>query len=397
MVRFPGQTMDKTFLAFRPMTNNNAPEDRSKTFKAGLFFVLVFLFFMIGFFQHRQEIGKAFVGLPGDDWTNYHESALNILQEGFWIPQIKGPYTKPTGFLYIYFLAFCYRIFGIQPSWVYLLQSALLGASVALTFFAFRRGLKPRTQELFLLFLCIFAFLDIQRYYTGRLLSENLFILEISLFFYWLFKGYLDQKRWARIASLGLLGLIFLTRPTIILFIPMLAAWLFFHHHGGKKFPYREFVLGLGLLFLTANFLGLRNYLVTGTWTPLPSIQRKDVGGKWTNPQTLLSEPGVAAKRYLVRTLYVAGFLPLVAKQYRYRPHWMLMWSAYLSVIILRIWWRQPFPFQEVILHIYILAMLMVIIGISGIANYGFRFIIPVVLPALAGAIPLMDLRKKSG
>ncbi len=74
----------------------------------------------------------------------------------------------------------------------------------------------------------------------------------------------------------------------------------------------------------------------------------------------------------------------------------MLLWSAYLSVIILRLRWRHPFPFTEVILHIYILAMLMVIIGVSGIANYGYRFIIPIVLPALAGAIPLMDFREKS-
>ncbi len=219
------------------MTFTRTPDNGSKTFKAVVFSGLVLLFFMIGFFQHRQELGKVFVGLPGDDWTAYHESAVNILQEGFWIPQIKGPYTKPTGFLYIYFLALCYQIFGIQPSWVYLLQSALLGASVGLTFFAFGRSLKAGTQGLFLLFLCLFAFLDIQRHYTGRLLSENLFIPEISLFFYWLFKGYLDQKPWARIASLGLLGPIFLTRPTIILFIPMLSVWLFFYYHGGKKFP----------------------------------------------------------------------------------------------------------------------------------------------------------------
>src|SRR6185436_2589668 len=128
------------------------------------------------------------------------------------------------GFFYNYFVAFCFTIFGTNPSNVYLIQSILLGLSVAFTYFIFRDLLKPLTGWIFLFLLIAFAFLDVYKYYNFKLLSENFAIFTITLFFFF-FKKLLISKTYMLQFLLGLfLGASVLTRPNILPFSLILIA-----------------------------------------------------------------------------------------------------------------------------------------------------------------------------
>jgi len=89
------------------------------------------------------------------------------------------------------------------------------------------------------------------------------------------------------------------------------------------------------------------------------------------------------------RLLYAMGFLPLIVKQFNPRPHWIAMWLAYLLVLALRLYRRSPMSFSERLLHIYVVSVLTPIVALGHITNYGFRFLFPVVLPALGVALRL--------
>ena len=105
-------------------------------------------------------------------------------------------------------------------------------------------------------------------------------------------------------------------------------------------------------------------------------------------------DPRGVGLAYARRILFVAGFLPLVQPQFRYRPHWMLMWAAFIGALV----WRlvrgpRPGPMMELLL-IWIVLFLGPVVAISSIANYGFRYVVPGVLPAVAGAVVLLAARR---
>lgn len=387
-----------------------------------LLFGVIALFFLLGLAQTWSNLGEPFKFHPGDDWTFYHRNATNILEEGLWMHYVSGPYTlghHPAGFLYNYFIALCYWVFGAHPSYVYLVQSAMLGSTVVLLFLAFRRKLRPRTQLVLLAALTVFAFLDVQRYYVIRLLSENLFIFESALFFYLLFLGYLDRRRWAQIAALGLLGVMLLTRPNILIFVPPLLAWLIITRHGRGRGKYLDFVAGLLLLMVVGSFIGLRNHAVTGKWIffppakwaafyipgygPAPTAAKRLLGPNAVREGlyplmkmmgiAFTKDPGVMSVAYVKRILFSVGFLPILRPEYRYRPHWLLMWVAYIAVIAFRLAGDRPINFREKTLHLYVVTLLSLEVGVStNLGNYGFRSLFPIVLPAVAGAVPLIDI-----
>jgi len=388
-----------------------------------LFFCVIALFFLVGLAKIQRGspiMLQPNMWDPGDDWTFYHLSAVNIIEEGLWMPSVSGSYTFPAGFLYNYFIALCYLVFGVDPSYVFLVQSVMLGSTVVLLFLAFRRKLRPRTQFALLAALTIFALLDVQRHYVVRLLSENLFIFESALFFYLLFLGYLDGRRWARILAMGLLGAMLLTRPNALVFMLPLLILLIITRHGRGRLGYLDFLAGLLLLMVVVSFMGLRNHAVTGKWIFFPPAKwaafyipgyggAPEVASRLLGPNAVqeglyplmkmmgiafAKEPGVMSVAYAKRVLFSAGFLPVLYPDYQYRPHWLLMWVAYIAVIAFRLAGGRPISFQEKTLHLYVFTMLALVVGFAHIGNYGFRFLIPIVLPAVAGAVPLIDLMR---
>jgi len=91
------------------------------------------------------------------------------------MPAVRGPYRRPGGFLYNYFLAGLFRALGINASYVYVVQSLLLGVSVSLMYLAFRPCLAPVSGLVYLGAVALFMYADYRRF-AFRLLSENLLL-----------------------------------------------------------------------------------------------------------------------------------------------------------------------------------------------------------------------------
>src|SRR5688572_30465549 len=70
------------------------------------------------------------VAPSGDDWWNYHRYAVSVVNDGLSMPVVEGPYTRPGGFGYVYFVATCYALFGARSEAVYVVQAALLACAV---------------------------------------------------------------------------------------------------------------------------------------------------------------------------------------------------------------------------------------------------------------------------
>src|SRR5205807_798177 len=112
----------------------------------------------------------------GDDWLNYKLYAESILHGGLTIPAVTGAYIAPRGFLYNYFLAAMFYLLGENSTYIYVVQSGMLGLSVLLTYLAVRHLLSPLLGLVYLPVLAAYMYVDVFRYYAFRLLSENLLI-----------------------------------------------------------------------------------------------------------------------------------------------------------------------------------------------------------------------------
>ena len=324
---------------------------------------------------------------PQDDWTMYHQRALDVVQNGLTMPIFPGAYTVPAGFLYIYFLALVYWLGGNHQV-VYLLQSAMLGGTVCMFFFAFRRGLGPRAGWLLLVLLALFALLDVQRNYAVKLLSENLFLFELGLFFWMAMLGFSGGKSWQRVAALFLLGPLYLTRPNFLPFVLLLlplAAWRFYLR---GDFPWRELLLGLALGFGTVNLMGLRNYLISGHWALIsPLSWAQAVDSHLPTPWYWLEHPLEVSESLARRAAFAFGYLPALKPEFSPRPHWMLMWAAYGVFVSVKLIRRRRFGLGEDFLNLYVFSMLVPIVLVAFLHGYGYRFLAPVTLPAVAGAV----------
>ncbi len=383
--------------------------------------LVVALFLAAGAHLGLPLAGQQHDFLPGDDWTDYHFRALDVLHNGLAMPNAPVPYVLPAGFLYIYFLALCYALAGAQPAYVYVIQAGLLGLCVAGLFLAFRKGLSPSARAALLLGLAAFAWLDFLRHYSIRLLSENLFMPLLAGFFLSVRIAWQDGRRWAEPVAFGLLGLMLLTRPNLIIFAPFFLAWVLLASFGLAR--WRAFALCLLLLMAVVSVMGLRNRAAGGgfvVFTPvswkmfdipgygpkLPGAEKylgpnQKRAGAWPVARLIVRaftvDPLGTTAAYARRVLYVAGFLPLAQPRYpyRYRPHWMLLWAALIAVFWLRRRRRMPSDFTLRVLYLYAALSLAMVIGVTWIYSYGFRFIAPVTIPLVAAAAPLVDLIRR--
>jgi hypothetical protein len=355
-----------------------------------------------------------------DDYEVYHYMAVNVVEHGLAMPAAPVPYGFPAGFLYVYFVALCYAVFGVHPPAVFIVQSAMLGGSVVLLFLAFRPGLSPRAQALLLGSLSLFALLDVERQYAIQLFSENLVIFEVAAFFYLTRLGFLEGRRWARILALVLLGTIPLTRPNAIFFVPAALLWLL--RCRCERHFWRDLAIGTAALVAVLSLTAVRNQAAGGRWIAFPPVEWRALDVPGYGPHLVGAEavlgpvdrregalpvvrlilhgfardPTGTTLAYTRRVLFVAGFLPLVRPEFRYRPHWMVMWAAFVAALV----WRlvrgpRPGPMLEVLL-IWLVLYLGPLVAISSIWNYGYRYVVPAVLPAVAGAVVLLAYRART-
>ncbi len=355
----------------------------------------------------------------GDDWYTYARNGLQITHEGILMPSLKSLYYGPSGFLYNYFLALCFILFGEKVIPVFIIQHLMLGLSVALIYWTFRNKMRGITGALFLCTMFAFALLDVYKYYSSRLLSENLAIFIVALFFFCFIKGFEKNNLPLQLLSAVSMGLSILTRPNIALYgsilIPVVAV---FYLKKGKRGAL-NLILFVFTLFLSSSFLAIRNYLVCGKWCFLPTIvlsfgyiltfhpiptsvdlARVDQSFLYTKLhldkkvasflEYAFQKPSLFFGHYFKKILFCFGFLSVLAPAYHIRPHWMIMWIGYFIYLFLRINDRKRPEIWEVAVHLFIWCYYLTLMT-TNIHNYGFRMICPVTSFVLLFAFMALD------
>lgn len=317
---------------------------------------------------------------PTDDWNLYARFALDIKHNGILLSSVHGDYYSPNAFLYNYFLAFCFLISGENTVPVFIIQNLLLGLSIALIYWAFRNKMSSLTGIIFLITLFLFGLFDVCKHYTFRFLGENLVLFTIASFFFCFIKGIEKNKLILQIFAAVFLGMSILIRPNIFpsAIALMILIILYFVRCGKKR------ILNLFLFILFglagASFLSVRNHVVSGTWTCLPS--ESIFVGKF-----LLLHYDISLSGILKKLLFCFGFLFSIAPQYQWRPHWTVMWIGYFIYLFSRIKAKKNFKMWEITSHLFILSyygLLILITDEGHVSSYGFRYFIPatfIVLP----------------
>ncbi len=314
----------------------------------------------------------------GDDWATYAHNALEIKNGGLLLPSIDDDYFLPAGFLYNYFVAGCFLLFGDNVLAVYLLQGIMLGLSVALIYSAFRKSMQLQTALLFLILLTVFGFLDVFKFYTFRLLSENLALFTISLFFLLQNQGFSKWSYRYLWMATACLGITVSVRPNVFPFamVYMLIAGIFFIRQQKPAYV----IISLIIFLLPASVLLYRNLMVTGHFIYFPA-GGTGLAGKFWHGQ------GGSAGYLLKKILFCFGILTPIDEHYRWRPHWILMWAGY------GIYWLgkrnhlRELTTAEVSGHFFVAAYYLVLILIAHIGNYGFRQLVPATFIVLAFSV----------
>jgi hypothetical protein len=330
-----------------------------------------------------------------EDWLIYRENAVSIVDGGLVMPAVRGNYYRPGGFLYNYFVAAVFAITGKNSSHVYLVQAVLLALSVGGMTFAFAATLRAQTLWWFAAALAVTAYLDVFRYYTFRLLSENLLLVCLSAWLIAMMAAVRRSDSWLLFAASGaLLGLCVLTRPNLLPLGPAiaLALWMRRRQDGIGGAVIAAFVAACAacVALLVARNVAATGQLDVSVWT--------NAGG-WMHPSfdrtgQPLRDFGVALLSYgafyLRRALFSVGFLFLLDPAYRFRPHWLMAWLGLAAFCVLKI---RSLELWELLLLTFVVVYLVPLIAVADLPNYGFRMIFPVVPAVMLLGFRALDLR----
>lgn len=303
----------------------------------------------------------------GDDWWSYHRYAVSVVRDGLSMPAVDGAYTRPGGFGYVYFLAACYAVFGVRSEVVSVIQAGLLACAVVGFVVAFRRRLSPLALLTYGLLLVVFVYLDAFRFYTFRLLSENLLIFLLAALFIALDR-LLSKRSWLAAAAVGVLcGACFLTRPNTVLLAPAWALLLVWQKRD-RRAIFQGLILLAGLAAM-GSLIVWRDYAAAGSLDLRVLTTTQD----WPRPSVAL---------YGKRILYVLGYLRALVPEFGVLRHWVAAWAGVLLLLIQVLRRRQADPLDQAAL-IFLAAYYGPLIAVADITNYGIRMLMPAMPVAL--------------
>jgi hypothetical protein len=317
-------------------------------------------------------------GPNGDDWYTYKSLAENVLQQGWTMPMLRGTYAGMAhGFLYIYFVAAVFAVFGVNTAYVYVVQAAMAGTSASLMYLAFRRKLSARAGLALVLALDFFVYADVYRSMAFRLLSENLYLFLCPIMWILLLRSVEEPRRTplASIAAGFALGLIVLTRPSFIGAAAAVVGMLWLRSLwttdsiGAAAGITGGLIAGLGIVVL-------RNAAATGKATFDIVTNTSDWIRIWTLP---LPE---FLRTLIVRTLLAFGVPELMVSTYRTKPHWIAAWLLASAGLVVAWRCRQAIQFWELLLLAFITCYIGPVILVADIASYGGRMVV-VILPSV--------------
>lgn len=316
----------------------------------------------------------------GDDWVSYKLFADSVLRGGLAMPII-GAYGAQEGtvhgFIYAYFVAGVFAVFGENTAYVYVVQGMLIGAAASLVYLGWRRVLSPLASLVLLIGAAVFVYADIYRSIGFRLLSESLFVFLLAA----AFAAYAEaHSRRSAVLALGagtLLGLAVLSRTNFLVAgLSLLATTV------GYALA-RRVGAGVPLMLLLGFAIGmsplpLRELAATGT--PDLILLRPNPGDLYPPPTGSVGE---LVEHYGRRLLFTIGFTTAQESGYRWRPHWLLLWIGALAWAVWRVG-RPRLDAREVFVLIVIVTYLGPVIALSYPSNYGARMI-TVALPLVLG------------
>jgi len=298
----------------------------------------------------------------GDDWWTYHRYAVSVLRDGLSMPVVEGPYMRPGGFGYVYFVAACYAMFGIRSRAVYVVQTFLLAAAVLGFVHAFRRRLSSFYLLAYGLLLVVFVSLDTFRFYTFRLLSENLLIVLLAALFI-AFDRLLSTGSRAAAAAAGLLcGACFLTRPNTVLIAPAWALLLVVRKRDRRSIAHAA-ILVTGLAVMAA-LIAWRDHVATGGFDLRVLTTTQD----WLRPASF--------SLYGRRILYVFGYLHGLVPEFGSWRHWYAAWAGVLLLLVQSVR-RREIDDLDLAALVFLAAYYSPLIAVADIANYGIRMLTP--------------------
>ena len=207
----------------------------------------------------------------------YHNYWAESLITGDWSPPLDHDYPaiqenaffKPPGTPY--FIASIYFLFGIRnvfPKIIFMIMGIF---SCVLIYFFVRRLLDVLTGKIATLFFATYwAFI----YYEPTFLEPTLTVFLNILCVFLLFKWFSSGGTWKFISSALVAGLAALTRPNILLCIPVIGSFVVYWKWKNNKNLLHALVIGfvwcsiVGFTILPAT---IRNYLVSGDLVPINS------------------------------------------------------------------------------------------------------------------------------
>jgi hypothetical protein len=253
----------------------------------------------------------------------------------------------------------------------------LLGVSITMVYFSFRSYFSLKTGYLFLGSLWFFAFFDVFRNYSFRLLSENLVIFTLAMFFFFL-KRWIEKKDIISVVFTSIfLALSLLTRPNILpFFLLFLIVILMLVQR--KYFSIKSMIVFIGFSFVISSSILLRNYVALDTVKLLPT------DGNFVdyffnfNPHNIEEETFSFWVYYFKKILFMIGYLPILDESFKIRPHWFLM---YLGFVLFLVGWIKHhiiLHLTEKIILVFIFTFLGMLLLIGQVQIYGFRLLFPV-------------------
>lgn len=208
-------------------------------------------------------------GLYRSDAQSYDAIAVNLVNGlGF----TDGTLMARRPPLFPYFLALIYMVFGHDYMVVRIIQ-AIIGTLTCLNIYLIgKQVIGKDVGKIALLIASIYPFLV---YYTGALLTENIFTFLLSLSVLQLLK--FREKPDLRNAAFagGFLGLAALTRPVILAFPVFLLFWLVIAFENVRRVII-GFVIILVFMGLTIMPWTIRNYFVFHQFVPIQTHGGQD-------------------------------------------------------------------------------------------------------------------------
>ena len=184
------------------------------------------------------------------------EWAQSIFEKSFWgdEPYFRGP-------LYPYFLAILLKLVGSSFFWARLAQMIISAGSVVLGYLLAREYFSEKVARLTSVFHAIYGTLI---FYEAMFLIPVIFVFLNLLALLIIARNRDNPGKWPYFLAGLVFGLSAIARPNVLLVVPILALWIFFHFR--KKIETRSIIILLLLFFIGVGLpiapVTVRNFIV---------------------------------------------------------------------------------------------------------------------------------------